>query len=168
MCISNREFWEPHFEKHCFRGHPTISWLLGNVPVHLNQPKFTFSLHEVRILQKLWTIFPKLRLLKMTLLGLLPRPWHVCPTYQFIECFQMLGWDVLTFVFHLTFLNITYWSRWEGWFRCHHSEHWQMYPSLCPMCFSIGSSWGCYFAVIAGGALYLQELRSGQYCKPHF
>lgn len=140
MCISNREFWEPRFEKHCFRGHLTISWFSGNVAAHLNQLKFLFSLQEVRISQKLWTIFPKLRLLKMTLLGLLPHPWHclsvhcACPTYQFIECFQMLGWDVLTFVFHLTFLNITYWSRWEGWFRCHHSEHWfwQMYPSLCP------------------------------------
>lgn len=56
----------------------------------------------------------------------------------------MLGWDVLTFVFHLTFLNITYWSRWEGWFRCHHSEHWQISVSKhqcggCPQCPKTGA-----------------------------
>lgn len=97
------------------------------------------------------SIFPKLRFPKMNLLGLSPYPWECAPsiqcafpTYQSIECFLMLGWDVPTVVFHLTFLNITYWSRWEGWFRCYHNEHWfwQTYPSgSLPMCFSIESSW---------------------------
>lgn len=44
-----------------------------------HQLKFLFSLQEIRILWKLWTIFPKLRLLKMTLLGYHHIPDSVLP-----------------------------------------------------------------------------------------
>lgn len=139
MCVSHK-FWEPHVENHCFWGYLAIPWLPGNVAVHLDQLQFLFSLWQIRILQKLWAVFPKLRLPKMTLLGLPSYPWQspsiqrAFPTHHLSHYFLMLGWDVLTFVFHLTFLNVTHWSRWEGWFRCHHDEHWfwEMYPSLCP------------------------------------
>lgn len=56
------------------------------------------------------------------------------PSHQLNHCFLMLWWDLLTFVLHLTFLNATHRSGWEGWLGRHHDEHWfwQMYPSLCP------------------------------------
>lgn len=111
-----------------------VTWLSSQTSL-----SYFFSLQEIRTLQMLWTIFPKLWLLKMTLLGLPPHPWQcpsvqqTFPTHQVIECLLMLGWAVLTFVLYLPFLNVAHWSGWEGRVRCHHNEHWfwQVYPSLC-------------------------------------
>lgn len=176
MCVSHK-FWEPHFENHCFWGYLAIPWLPGNVAVHLDQLQFLFSLWQIRILQKLWAVFPKLRLPKMTLLGLPSYPWqspsiqHAFPTHHLSHYFLMLGWDVLTlFSIWLSLTSLTEADEKDDSGATMMSTGSEKCILLCvhPHVFlhRIFLWVSFYFTILAGGSIYLQWHRSGQHCEP--